>query len=152
MDLDVLNTDVSIGCRASCDRFGCIGADRWEPPPSLPVFTALVFHEEQSVFSHVSADPVQRDPERHESPVSSHNGCQIKTSLSQQFYYVLNYGYVPGLCITVLEAAQTTCSKSLFCFAFVYFRSGLLLRRVLSLKKKKKLFLHPKHLPSKKCS
>lgn len=31
------------------------------------------------VFSHhVGADPVQRDPERSEGPVSSHNGCQIK--------------------------------------------------------------------------
>lgn len=49
MDLDALNTDVSIGCRARRGRIGCIGVDRWELPPSLPVFTALVFHKEESV-------------------------------------------------------------------------------------------------------
>lgn len=76
MDLDVLNTDVSIvSCRLRQNRLHPsrqVGA----AAVASCFYSASFFPQEESVFfSHVSVDPAQRDPERDRSPGSSHNGC-----------------------------------------------------------------------------
>lgn len=108
------------------------------------------FSRVRKCSSHVSVDPVQRDPERDKSLAFSQNSCEIKTSLSLRFYYTLNYGCVPGLCDRDLEATQSAVSKQLHnmlqkSVLFLFQKWAIIEKRVTVMKEIS--VPHAKHLP-----